>query len=197
MKLGKAVKNENTQILVYFGRNWPPLWHHNEFQNIQKQLFSTEINNSLTIFNETWKKSVGCCQFLMKNQLNFLFHFISFNSKEISHLWRQPLAFRRHPRIMRNFFWIEWNEMKKKFRLGVFLSWCRRIWFPHRAHTFKKDSKWLIFGACQNGSNDFSKILHTPLILAKLFFGKIFGPPKMPYDVIRGVKNPQKWVFWT
>ena len=129
MKLGKNIENGKLQILVYFGRNWPPLWHHNEFQNIQKQLFSTKINNSLTIFNETWKKSVGCCQFLMKNQLNFLFHFISFNSKEISHLWRQPLAFRRHPRIMRNFFWIEWNEMKKKFRLFVFLSWCGRIWF--------------------------------------------------------------------
>ena len=57
MKLGKNVENGKPRILVYFGRNWPPLWHHNEFQNIQKQLFSTEINNSLTIFNETWKKN--------------------------------------------------------------------------------------------------------------------------------------------
>ena len=55
MKLGKAVKNGNTQILVYFGRNLPPLWHHNEDQNIQKSIFSTKINNSWTIFNETWK----------------------------------------------------------------------------------------------------------------------------------------------
>ena len=31
--------------------------------------------------------------------------------------------------------------------------------------------------------------------MAKLFFEKIFGPPKMPYDVIRGVKTPKNEFF--
>ena len=57
-----------------------------------------------------------------------------------------------------------------------------------------------ISGSVKNGSNDFPKILHTPLIFAELFFEKNFGPPKNHSDVIIiiiiTITQPQRGVLW-
>ena len=49
-KLGKAVKNGKAQILVYFGRNWPPLWHHQGGTKTPKMSF---LDPNRTFFNQS------------------------------------------------------------------------------------------------------------------------------------------------
>ena len=39
MKLGKNVENGKTQILEYFGRNWPPLWRHQGVKKPKNEFF--------------------------------------------------------------------------------------------------------------------------------------------------------------
>ena len=52
MKLSKNVENGKTQILEYFGRNWPPLWRHQRVKNPKMSfldLIRTFFNQSLLI----------------------------------------------------------------------------------------------------------------------------------------------------
>ena len=50
MKLGKNVENGKTQILEYFGRNWPPLWRHQGGQKPPKMILLDLIR---TFFNQS------------------------------------------------------------------------------------------------------------------------------------------------
>ena len=95
---------------------------------------------------------------------------------------------------------VSWAKRKKRLKTqsSLMLSFCMCAYLISAYQKIlEKRPEWGDFEYGKNGSNDFSKILHTPLFWGDLFFEKIFDPPKIHYDVIIGVQKPQKWVFWT
>ena len=113
-------------------------------QNLRKivrAVLAAIKNYWFTVFFENvppLEKSYTPASWQENKQSNFLFHFISFNSKEISHNPRVTPKGQRLASQMRNFFWIKWNKMKKKVQL-VFhqeLTAANRFFFKFR-------KKWL------------------------------------------------------
>ena len=50
MKLGKPIENDKTQILVYFGQIWIPLWRHNRGSKCPKINF---FDQNRSFFNQS------------------------------------------------------------------------------------------------------------------------------------------------
>ena len=191
MKLGKPVKNGKIQILVYFGRNWPPLWRHNRGSKCPKITF---FDQNRSFFNQSqWNlakmlKMEKHKFWSILAEIDPLYDVIR-GSKNPQNEFFGPNSAIFQPISMKLGKPIE-ND---KTQILVYFS---QIWTPLWRHNRgSKCPKITFFDQNRSFFNQSQWNLAKMLKMEKHKFWSILAEIDPLYDVIRGSKNPQNEFF--